>query len=53
MLVVDPKTQKLRIRVRDFVGYLGLTNITVGYVEVHPFPKFSESCAYLDLSCPL
>jgi hypothetical protein len=35
MLVVDPKTQRLRIRVRDFVGYLGLTTITVGYIEVH------------------
>lgn len=35
MLVVDPKTQKLRIRVRDSVDYLGLANITVGYSTVH------------------
>ncbi|XP_024366825.1 uncharacterized protein [Physcomitrium patens] len=34
MLVVDPKTQKLRIRVRDSVDYLGLANITVGYSTI-------------------
>lgn len=48
MLVVDPKTQRLRIRVRDFVGYLGLTTITVGYIEVLS-PNFAESCVYLVL----
>ena len=34
MLVVNPVTQTLNIRVRDNVGYLGLTTTTVGSIEV-------------------